>query len=45
MFPGTQQMVIYFEKEKKRLAARCLLHPSLIAEMKELLGEENVVLK
>ena len=45
MFPGTQQMVIYFEKEKKRLAARCLLHPSLLAEMKELLGEENVVLK
>ncbi len=45
MFPGTQQLVIYFEREKKRLAARCLLHPSFIEEMKELLGEENVVLK
>ncbi len=45
MFPGEGKMVIYGEKERKRLATQCLLHTSLIAELKELLGAENVVLK
>ncbi len=45
MFPGQQQIVIYFEKEKKRIGAKCLMHYSLIEEMKELLGEENVVVR
>ena len=45
MFPGEGQMVIYCEKEKQRIGARCLIHPALVEEMQELLGGENVVLK
>ena len=45
MFPGTQQMIIYCEREKKRMGANCLIHESLVEELKELLGEENVVVK
>ena len=45
MFPGTQQMIIWCEREKKRIGARCLIHPALVQELKELLGDENVVVK
>ena len=45
MFPGEQQMVIYGVKENRKLAAKCLIHEALIAELKEMLGEENVVVK
>ena len=45
MFPGRQQMVIYCEKEKKRIGASCVIHDALVAELKEMLGEENVVVK
>ena len=45
MFPGPGKLVIWCEKEKKRIGARCLLHNALIAELTELLGKENVVLK
>lgn len=45
MFPGQDQMVIWLENEKKRIGARCRLHPALEQELRELLGEENVVLK
>jgi DNA polymerase-3 subunit alpha len=45
MFPGDQQMIIYCEAEKKRIGARCLIHPALVAELEERLGKENVVVK
>ena len=45
MFPGSQQMIIYCEKEKKRIGAACLIHEGLIAELEERLGKENVVVK
>ncbi len=45
MFPGSQQMIIWCEKEKKRIGASCLIHEGLVTELKELLGDENVVLK
>ena len=45
MFPGSGSMVIWCEKERKRLGARCLLHEGLLLELEELLGKENVVLK
>ena len=45
MFPGDGRMVLYFEDTKKRVGAPCLLHDSLIAELRELCGGENVVLK
>ena len=45
MFPGDGQMIIWCEKEKKRIGAKCLFHQALLDELKETLGEENVVLK
>ena len=45
MFPGSDSLVIWCEKERKRLGARCLLHEGLLLELGELLGKENVVLK
>ncbi len=45
MFPGTGQMIIWCEKEKKRIGARCLIHEGLILELEEMLGKENVVVK
>ena len=45
MFPGQQQLVLYYEDTKKRAAAPCLIHDALIDELRELAGEENVVVK
>ena len=45
MFPGNDPLVIWCEKENKRLGTRCLFHESLLLELKELLGEQNVVMK
>ena len=45
MFPGSGQMVIWCEKERKKLGTRCLLHEGLIMELQEMLGEENVVIR
>ena len=45
MFPGRQQMVIWCEKERKRIGAQCRIHGALIAELRRMLGEENVVVK
>ena len=46
MFPGTeQQLILYFEDTKKRAAAPCLIHDALVEELRELAGEENVVVK
>ena len=44
-FPGESQAVLYFADTKKRFGTRCLLHPALIQDLKERLGEENVVVK
>lgn len=45
MFPGDEQIILYFEDTKKRLAAPCVVHTALVEELRELLGEECVVLK
>ncbi|MBR4953991.1 MAG: DNA polymerase III subunit alpha, partial [Oscillospiraceae bacterium] len=45
MFPGDDGMIIYFEDTKKRAGARCIIHPALEKELKELFGEGNVVIK
>lgn len=45
LFPGNQQAVLYLSDTGRRLGARCQLHPALLEELRELLGEENVVLK
>ena len=45
MFPGDEQVILYFEDTKKRLAAPCIVHYALVEELRELLGEECVALK
>lgn len=45
MFPGQQQMIIWCEREQKRIGARCIIHEGLVLELKEMLGDENVVIK
>ena len=49
MFEGTEEdretLRLYFQDTKKQLVSRCWLHPSLIRELKEMLGESCVVLK
>ncbi|MCD7760368.1 MAG: OB-fold nucleic acid binding domain-containing protein, partial [Clostridiales bacterium] len=45
MFPGTGQMVFYFQDSRRRFGMPCLIHTSLIRELNRLLGEENVVVK
>ena len=44
-FPGESPVILYFEDCKKRVGSRCQIHPSLVADLKERLGEENVVVK
>ena len=45
MFPGDGQLILWCEREQKRIGARCLLHEGLILELEEMLGKENVVLR
>ena len=45
MFIGEDVMVQYFADRKQQRSATCLIHDALVAELKELLGEENVILK
>ena len=45
MFPGQSEVVLYFADTKLRRGGRCTLAENMLAELKNLLGEENVVLK
>ncbi len=45
MFPGESSAVVYLEDSKRRLQTRCVIHEALLAELRETLGEKNVVLK
>ncbi len=45
MFPGRERMILYCEKEKKRIGTKCVIHEALLAELAELCGKENVVVK
>ena len=45
MFPGTNPVVVYFADTGKRLGARCALAQMMIEELKNILGEGNVVVK
>ncbi len=44
-FPGESSAILYFEDCKRRVGTRCQIHPSLLADLRERLGEENVVVK
>lgn len=45
MFPGESTVVLFFEDTRQRRGTRCLLMDSLLLELKNVLGEANVVLK
>ena len=45
MFPGREPLVIWCEAERKKIGARCRIHPALLQELREILGEGNVVVK
>ena len=49
MFEGLEAdretLRLYFADTKKQYTSRCWLHPSLVRELKEMLGEEAVVIK
>ena len=44
MFPGQDQVIVYLADQKKKLHSYCQHHQALIAELDEVLGQENVVL-
>ena len=44
-FPGESQVILYFEDCKKRVGSRCQIHPALVADLKQRLGEKNVVVQ
>ncbi len=44
-FPGEEAVVLYFADCGKRLGSRCMIHPALLEDMRERLGEGNVVVK
>ena len=45
MFPGDEQFILYFEDTKKKLAAKCVVHEALIAELRERYGDDRVAVK
>ncbi len=45
MFPGKDKIQVYLNAEKRRLRTAGLIHDALLAELRETLGEENVVLQ
>ena len=45
MFPGDSGVVLYFADTKLRRGTRCALRENMLAELKNVLGEGNVVLK
>ena len=45
MFPGKETAIVYLEDSKKRLQTQCVIHNALLAELNEVLGPANVVLK
>ena len=42
MFPGDDRMIVYFADTGRRLGAECVIMDSLVRELEELLGAENV---
>ena len=44
-FPGQNEVKLYFEDCKKLLGSRCEIHPALVKDLTQRLGQENVVVK
>ena len=45
MFPGRERMIVVFADTGRRVGAECGIHPSLVEELGEMLGSENVVVR
>ena len=45
MFPGENQAVLFFADTRVRRGTRCQLRQSMVEELRNVLGEANVVLK
>ena len=45
MFPGTTPVVVYFSDTGVRRGSRCLIHEALLKELREILGDDSVVLR
>ena len=45
MFPGDSGVVLFFEDTRQRRGTRCAIMDSMLRELKNVLGEVNVVLK
>ncbi len=45
LFPGSEPVVLYLADSKKRLAAKAQFHETLLKELRNLLGEESVVIR
>ena len=45
MFPGQDTAIVYLEDSRRKLRTRCVIHPALLDELREVLGQGNVVLK
>ncbi len=45
MFPGDSSVILYFADTKRRRGTRAQLRESMLTELKNVLGNENVVLK
>jgi len=45
MFPGKERIIVHCAAEKKNIGTMCVIHPALVDELRELLGDANVVVK
>jgi DNA polymerase-3 subunit alpha len=45
MFPGREQVVLYVEDSKRRLGGTALLHPAMLDQLREWLGDDAVVVQ
>ena len=45
MFPGKETAIVYLADSRKKLQTNCVIHEALIAELNEVLGPANVVIK
>ena len=45
MFPGETAAVLYFADTKARRGSKCALYHTMLAELRSVLGEDNVVLR
>ena len=45
MFPGKAKAVVYYADSGARMGGKCAIDERMLREMRELLGEKNVIVK